>query len=53
VSKQAKMTIKEVDIGLAADLGTIQRMQKIVGNNSWLADLAYTARVFSAAEAMQ
>ena len=27
--------IKEVDIGLAADIGTLQRLPKIVGNHRW------------------
>ena len=52
-SKDAKFTIKEVDLGLAADLGTLQRFQKVVGNDSWSRELAYTARFFSAEEALQ
>ena len=27
--------IKEVDIGLAADIGTLQRLPRIVGNHRW------------------
>ena len=46
-SKDTKFTIKEVDIGLAADIGTLQRFQKVVGNDSWTRELAYTARIFS------
>lgn len=30
-SQDAKFSVKEVDIGLAADLGTLQRLGKIVG----------------------
>ena len=30
-SKDAQFSVKEVDIGLAADLGTLQRLGKIVG----------------------
>jgi len=52
-SKSAKFTIKEVDIGLAADIGTIQRFQKIVGNDSWTRELAFTARFFSPEEALE
>ena len=48
----AKFSIKEVDIGLAADLGTLQRLPKIVGNDSVVRELAYTARVFGADEAL-
>ena len=46
-------TIKEVDIGLAADIGTLQRFQKVVGNESWARELAYTARIFKPDEALQ
>ena len=45
--EKTKFTIKEVDIGLAPDVGTIQRFQKIVGNDSWFRDLAYTGRYFT------
>lgn len=50
-SKQAWFTIKEVDIGLCADLGTLQRLPKTVGNASLIRELAYTARRFDAEEA--
>ena len=53
VSKDARMTIKEVDIGLAADIGTLQRFQKVVGNDSWTRELAYTARFFTPQEALE
>ena len=46
-----KFSIKEVDVGLAADVGTLQRLPKIVGNDSIVRELAYTARMFSADEA--
>lgn len=49
--EQAWFTIKEVDVGLAADLGTLQRLPKIVGNDSIVRELAYTARRFGAREA--
>lgn len=38
-------------MGLAADIGTLARLPKVVGNHSLLHELAYTARNFSAAEA--
>ena len=50
-SQDTKFTIKEVDIGICADLGTIQRFQKVVGNDSWTRELAYTGRFFDANEA--
>jgi delta(3,5)-delta(2,4)-dienoyl-CoA isomerase len=49
--KTAIFSIKEVDIGLAADLGSLQRLTKIVGHHSWLREVAFTGRRFNAAEA--
>lgn len=43
-------SIKEVDIGLAADLGTLQRLPRVTGNESLLRELAFTGRNFSSAE---
>ncbi|KEY71990.1 hypothetical protein S7711_00011 [Stachybotrys chartarum IBT 7711] len=44
--------VKEVDIGLAADIGTLARLPKIVGSTSWVKDVCLTARDFSAQEAL-
>lgn len=52
-SSDSKFSIKEVDIGIAADLGTLQRLPKITGNHSLLRELVFTARFFSAQEALQ
>jgi len=52
-TKDAYFTIKEVDVGLAADVGTLQRMPKIVGNEGLVRELAYTARKFPAQEALE
>ena len=52
-SKDTKFTIKEVDIGLAADIGTLQRFQKVVGNDSWTRELCYTSRIFTPDEALE
>jgi Delta3,5-Delta2,4-dienoyl-CoA isomerase len=43
-TKDAFFSIKEVDIGLAADVGTLQRIQLVTGNASLVRELAYTAR---------
>uniref|UniRef100_A0A7S4DN06 Uncharacterized protein n=2 Tax=Lotharella globosa TaxID=91324 RepID=A0A7S4DN06_9EUKA len=43
--------VKEVDIGLAADVGTLQRLPKVIGNESLVRDLCFTARKMYAAEA--
>jgi enoyl-CoA hydratase/carnithine racemase len=40
----AYICIKEVDMGLAADIGTLQRLPKIVGNEGWVREICYTAR---------
>lgn len=40
-----------MDIGLAADIGSLQRFPKIVGNDSLARELAYTAREFHPPEA--
>ena len=50
-SRDAWFTVKEVDIGLAADIGTLQRLPKVVGNQSLARELIYTARRFDADEA--
>ncbi|KAG1864485.1 ClpP/crotonase-like domain-containing protein [Suillus tomentosus] len=50
-ASDAKFSIKEVDMGLAADAGTLAYLQKITGNKSLVYELAYTARMFSSDEA--
>jgi len=52
-SADAAFAIKEVDIGLCADLGTIQRFQRIVGSDTWFRELCYTARRFGPEEAVR
>ncbi|KAL4796298.1 ClpP/crotonase-like domain-containing protein [Aspergillus venezuelensis] len=52
-TRDVKFAVKEVDIGLAADVGTLSRLPKIVGNFGWVKDVALTARVFGAEEAMR
>lgn len=42
---------QEVDVGLAADVGSLQRLPKETGNASLLYELALTARNFGAEEA--
>ena len=45
--------MQEVDLGLMADVGTIQRLPKLIGNASLLRELIYTARKFTADEALK
>ncbi|EPQ61372.1 ClpP/crotonase [Gloeophyllum trabeum ATCC 11539] len=51
-SSDSSYSIKEVDVGLAADIGTLARIGKITGNHSLSVELALTARTFSAPEAL-
>ncbi|CAM9292809.1 unnamed protein product [Laminaria digitata] len=43
-SSDAWFSIKEVDIGLCADLGTLQRLPKLIGSDSLARELVFTAR---------
>ena len=43
--------LQEVDVGLAADIGTLQRLPKVIGNQSLVRELALTARKMPADEA--
>ncbi|UNI20793.1 hypothetical protein JDV02_006848 [Purpureocillium takamizusanense] len=51
-SADARLAVKEVDVGLAADIGTLARLPKIVGSTSWVKDVCLSARDFSAQEAL-
>lgn len=51
-SSDAYFTIKEIDIGMTADVGTLQRLPKLVGEGI-VRELAYTGRRFDAAEAKE
>lgn len=51
-ASNTRFSVKEVDIGIPADIGTLARLPKIVGNHSWVKDVCLTARDFSAAEAL-
>lgn len=51
-SLDATFTIKEIDIGMTADVGTLQRLPKLVGQGI-TRELAYTGRVVGAEEAQQ
>jgi enoyl-CoA hydratase len=51
-SSDAYFTIKEIDIGMTADVGTLQRLPKLVGEGM-ARELAYTGRKFTAEEARE
>ena len=41
------------EVGIAADIGSLSRLPKIVGSMSWIKDVCYSARVFGADEALR
>src|SRR5437899_12865374 len=47
---EAYFSVKEIDVGMTADLGTLQRLPKLVPDGI-ARELAYTGRRFDAAEA--
>ncbi|XP_032246545.1 delta(3,5)-Delta(2,4)-dienoyl-CoA isomerase, mitochondrial isoform X1 [Phoca vitulina] len=51
-AQDAFFQVKEVDIGLAADVGTLQRLPKVIGNQSLVNELAFTSRRMMADEAL-
>lgn len=50
-TQDAWFSVKEVDIGLAADVGTLQRLPSVIGNRSLVNELALTARKMYSDEA--
>lgn len=52
-SKETDFSVKEVAVGLAADVGSLNRLPKIIGNHSWLREVSMTARHFGAKEALE
>lgn len=51
-SADAWFTIKEIEIGMTADVGTLQRLPRLIGEGM-ARELAYTARKVDAAEARE
>ena len=51
-SPTARFSIREVKLGLAADVGTLQRFPKLVGHNSRVRELCFTGDDFGAQDAM-
>ena len=50
-AEDAQFSIKEIDMGMAADVGTLQRLPRIIGDGM-LRELAYTGRMVAAQEAL-
>lgn len=51
-TRDAWFQVKEVDLGLAADVGTLQRLPAVIGSDSLARELCYTVRRFPADEAL-
>lgn len=52
-SSNTVFSVREVRMGLAADVGTLQRLPKITGNSSWVNDVCLTGRNFDAEQALR
>ena len=52
-AKDTRFSVREVEIGLAADVGTLSRLPKSGVSMSFVKDVALTARDWSAQEALQ
>jgi Delta3,5-Delta2,4-dienoyl-CoA isomerase len=50
-STDAWFQVKEAEIGMAADVGTLQRLPRVIGNQSLVNELCLTARKMPANEA--
>lgn len=51
-SEDAVFSVREIDVGMTADLGTLQRLPRLVGEGM-ARELAYTGRNFGAREARE
>lgn len=50
-TRSASIAVKEVDIGMAADVGTLQRISHCIGSSTVIRDWCYTGRTVTADEA--
>lgn len=51
-TEDAFFSVKEIDLGMAADVGALQRLPKVVGNQSLVREWCYTGRKIGSAEAL-
>lgn len=51
-TSDAWFSVKEVDVGMAADVGSLARLPKLVGSTSLVKEWAYTGRKIPASEAL-
>ena len=52
-TEDAMFSIKEVDIGMVADIGTFPRVPLIMSNESFVREMAFTGRQITAEEALK
>jgi delta(3,5)-delta(2,4)-dienoyl-CoA isomerase len=52
-SKDVVLSIREIEIGMAADIGSLQFIPRIVNNLGWVKEVAMTGRNFGADEAKE
>lgn len=52
VVEGAKLSIREIKIGIVADMGSLQRMSNLVNNKSLMYQYALTGEIFSAQDAL-
>ena len=52
-TRDTRFSVKEVDIGIAADVGTLSRLPKVVGSFGWVKEVCMSARSFGAEEALR
>lgn len=52
-SSDAWFQVKEVQIGMAADVGTLQRLPKVIGSQSLVRELCFTGRKVDSEEALK
>ena len=52
-TEDAKFSIKEIDIGMVADIGTFPRVPLLISNESLVRELAFTGRALTADEAFK
>ncbi|KAH7140344.1 putative delta-delta-dienoyl-CoA isomerase mitochondrial precursor [Dactylonectria estremocensis] len=46
-------SVKEVDVAITSDVGTLARLPKVVGSYAWVKDVCLTGRNFDAEEALR
>lgn len=52
-TSDSNFSVREIQVGMAADIGTLQQLTRVVGNQSWVREIVFTGRSFGANEAVQ